>query len=219
MASRLPNPRAPLAAVPALAGPPIRLLLTSSTLLFVELLLIRWIPANVTYVGFFSNFLLMASFLGIGVGILLVLLAILVNARLKLRDVRPLYLALFGSIALAYLLPADALLLQPAELRYAVAAAVAFAPVFFANLVFTYSFRDTRSADMSFASNLLGAMVGGALEYVALLTGFQALLLVVAGLYGLAFVLARQWRLLADQDLAIGEAAGSEGPVAPVAVS
>ena len=39
-------------------------------MLFVELLLIRWIPANVVYLGFFRNFLLMASFLGIGAGIL-----------------------------------------------------------------------------------------------------------------------------------------------------
>jgi len=51
--------------------PRVRLLLTSATLLFVELLLIRWIPSTVKYVGFFTNFLLMASFLGIGVGILL----------------------------------------------------------------------------------------------------------------------------------------------------
>ena len=49
----------------------VRLLLTSATILFVELLLIRWIPSQVRYVGFFSNFLLMASFLGIGLGILL----------------------------------------------------------------------------------------------------------------------------------------------------
>ena len=54
-----------------LATPESRLLLTSSTILFVELLLIRWIPANVKYVGFFSNFVLMASFLGIGLGIIL----------------------------------------------------------------------------------------------------------------------------------------------------
>src|SRR4051794_22222741 len=71
MDARLPDPRRPLPAVPLLAAGPIRLFLTSATLLFVELLLIRWIPANVKYVGFFSNALLMASFLGIGVGILL----------------------------------------------------------------------------------------------------------------------------------------------------
>ncbi|HET9681080.1 MAG TPA: hypothetical protein VFP19_03505, partial [Candidatus Limnocylindrales bacterium] len=49
----------------------VRLVLTSATLLFVELLLIRWIPSLVRYIGFFSNFLLIASFLGIGLGILL----------------------------------------------------------------------------------------------------------------------------------------------------
>jgi hypothetical protein len=54
-----------------LGGNGVRLFLTSATILFVELLLIRWVPANVTYIGFFSNFLLMASFLGIGLGILL----------------------------------------------------------------------------------------------------------------------------------------------------
>ena len=54
-----------------LRGNRARLVLTSGTLLFVELLLIRWIPSEVRYIGFFSNFLLMASFLGIGLGILL----------------------------------------------------------------------------------------------------------------------------------------------------
>ena len=51
-------------------SPAVRLFLTATSILFAELLLIRWIPANVIYVGFFSNFLLMASFLGIGLGIL-----------------------------------------------------------------------------------------------------------------------------------------------------
>jgi hypothetical protein len=54
-----------------LHGKRTQLVLTSGTLLFVELLLIRWIPAEVRFIGFFSNFLLMASFLGIGIGILL----------------------------------------------------------------------------------------------------------------------------------------------------
>ena len=57
--------------MPFLRDPRVRLVLTSGTLLFTELLLIRWIPSTVKYVGFFTNFLLMASFLGIGLGILL----------------------------------------------------------------------------------------------------------------------------------------------------
>ena len=47
---------------------------------------------------------------------------------------------------------------------------------------------------MAFASNLLGAMVGGAIEYVALVTGYQALLLLVAVLYALAWLFANRWR-------------------------
>ena len=54
---------------------------------------------------------------------------------------------------------------------------------------------------MSFASNLLGAMVGGVLEYVALVTGFQFFLILIAGLYGVAFLLARRFRFLADANL------------------
>jgi hypothetical protein len=54
---------------------------------------------------------------------------------------------------------------------------------------------------MAFASNLLGAMVGGAIEYVALITGYQALVLIVGGLYLAGFLLATRLRLLADVDL------------------
>ena len=57
--------------VDPLRRPDARLFLTSASILFVELLLIRWIPANIVYVGYFTNFILMGSFLGIGVGILL----------------------------------------------------------------------------------------------------------------------------------------------------
>lgn len=130
-----------------------------------------------------------------------VLLAIFVNARFPIRRPALLYAGLFVALAVAYLLPPESLLLDPPALRYALAAAVAFTPVFFANLVFAYSFRDTRTADMAFASNLLGAMVGGTLEYLALLTGFRALLIVVAILYALAYLFASRWRTLADVDL------------------
>lgn len=149
-----------------------------------------------------------------------VLLAIFVNVRFKPRNPAPMYVALFVAITVAYLIPADALLALPVEARYGLAAAIAFAPVFFANLVFTHSFRDTGSADMAFASNLLGAMVGGALEYVALVTGFRSLLLLVAGLYVLAFLFSQRWRILADRDLEIVDIEPAPEPftggVAPV---
>jgi hypothetical protein len=136
-----------------------------------------------------------------------VLVAIAVNARFPMRRPAPFYVGLFATLALAFLLPPEQLLLDPPWLRYLLAGGLAFAPVFFANLVFSYSFRETRTADMAFASNLLGAMVGGALEYLALLSGYRMLLILVAALYVLAWLFATRWRRLADHDLARASAA------------
>jgi predicted membrane-bound spermidine synthase len=129
-----------------------------------------------------------------------VLAAIAVSSRFRLAK-RPLYLALGVSLATAYLLPPDTLLLDPPAIRYIVASAVAFTPVFLANLCFAHSFRDTRAADMAFASNLLGAVAGGALEYLALISGYQVLLIIIGGLYATAYVLATHRRVLADREL------------------
>ena len=130
-----------------------------------------------------------------------VLAAIAVNRRVRFRNPSLLYAGLFGTLALAVLVPPASLLIEPVWLRYVVASALAFAPIFFANLVFSYSFRDTKTADMAFASNLLGAVVGGAVEYVALVTGYGWLLVIVAALYAAAWLLATRLTLLADRDL------------------
>jgi hypothetical protein len=132
-----------------------------------------------------------------------VLAAIVVHSWFTIRRPHLLYVGLFVSIGLA-LLPVSTLLVDPPWLRYVLAGGLAFAPVFFANLVFAYSFRDTRTADMAFASNLLGAVIGGAIEYVALITGYGVLLVLVAGLYVAAWLLATRFRFLADRDLAGG---------------
>src|SRR4029077_7703183 len=48
----------------------VRLLALSFLMLFVELALIRWTGSNILYLSYFSNFILLASFLGIGLGFL-----------------------------------------------------------------------------------------------------------------------------------------------------
>src|SRR5437764_9888009 len=47
-----------------------RIFLVSFSVLFFELLCIRWIPSYIRYLSYFNNFILMASFLGMGLGIL-----------------------------------------------------------------------------------------------------------------------------------------------------
>lgn len=132
--------------------------------------------------------------------LLSVLLAILVNARFRPRP-GPLYAGLGIALAVAYLLPPASLLIDPPAARYAAAAVVAFAPVFLANLVFTTSFRETKSADMAFASNLIGATVGGVLEYAALITGYRGLLAVVALLYAAAWLFGGPLGILGDRKI------------------
>lgn len=50
---------------------PLRIFLASFLVLFVEVALIRWLPAQIRLLSYFSNFILLAAFLGIGVGALL----------------------------------------------------------------------------------------------------------------------------------------------------
>ncbi len=66
----------------------LRLVCLSFLLLFVELALIRWTGSNVVYLSYFSNFVLLGSFLGIGVGFLRG------RSRVQLFSVAPVALAL-----------------------------------------------------------------------------------------------------------------------------
>jgi hypothetical protein len=121
-----------------------------------------------------------------------VLLAVLVNRRLKIQRIRVFYLLLFGILILNLLLPPEALLIGNAVVRYLLASVLAFAPVFLANIIFTNSFRDTEAADISFASNLIGIMVGGGLEYFSMLIGYRLLLVLVIVFYACAMLLQRR---------------------------
>ncbi|MGW4383440.1 spermine/spermidine synthase domain-containing protein [Kitasatospora sp. NPDC004531] len=124
-----------------------------------------------------------------------VLLAVLgaVEVRRRLRRVNQLLLQvlLFASLAVAWLVPVQSVLALPPLGRLAAAIALAFAPIFVANLIFSDRLALAADPTSGFGANLLGAMVGGLLEYLALITGYQALLLVVAALYLGACVIMR----------------------------
>jgi hypothetical protein len=124
-----------------------------------------------------------------------VMLAVFISARWPVKPSRPLYAMLVGALLLAYVVPQDAFLsIDNLALRYGLASLVAFLPVFLANLVFAGSFKGTGPrADVAFASNLIGIMLGGMLEYASLLIGYRQLLVIVIGFYLLsAWLLRRQ---------------------------
>lgn len=132
-------------------------------------------------------------------GILLaVLLAVEVARRAKLPRRGVLYLLLVVALVVAWLVPPDRLLALAVVPRFLVGVGVAFAPVFLANLIFAQRFRDVGASTVAFGANLLGAMLGGILEYLAIMTGYRNLLLAVAVLYGLAFLFGRQHLSMAE---------------------
>jgi SAM-dependent methyltransferase len=123
-----------------------------------------------------------------------VMLAVFLSARFPVKPSVPLYGLLVAALLVAYVVPQDTFLsIEFLPLRYALASIVAFLPVFLANLVFAGSFKGTGpTADVAFASNLIGIMLGGMLEYASLLIGYRHLLLIVIGFYVLSAVLLRR---------------------------
>jgi hypothetical protein len=126
-------------------------------------------------------------------GVLLsVLAAVEVARRIELPRPTLLYGGLLVALAVSWAVPQETLLGLTPVLRFVVAAVLAFAPIFLANLVFAQRFRDVGSSTTAFGANLLGAIVGGILEYLSLVTGYRFLLVLVAVLYGLAFLFGRR---------------------------
>ncbi len=115
-----------------------------------------------------------------------VFLTVTFARRLHIKRFLPWYIALFASLALAWAIPEGWLLGYSVVPRFLMAVAIAFLPIFIANCIFATRLQASESSTDAFAANLIGAMVGGVLEYTSLIIGYQALLIVIALLYGLA---------------------------------
>jgi Spermine/spermidine synthase domain len=125
-------------------------------------------------------------------GVLLaVFAAVEVSRHTVVRRPGVLYVALLAALAAAWAVPPELLLSLSVYPRFVAAVLIAFTPIFLANMVFAQRFRDVGDSTSGFGANLLGAMVGGVLEYASLALGYQSLLIMVAVLYGLAFLTGR----------------------------
>ncbi|MFC9693858.1 spermidine synthase [Kribbella sp. NPDC056951] len=118
-----------------------------------------------------------------------VLAAVEVTRRFRTPPTKVMFAILFGGLVLSWIFPDDWLLSMPVGLRALVAVIIAFTPIFAANVIFAKRFTDTEDGTASFGANLLGAMLGGCLEYAALIIGFHGLLIIAAVLYLGAFLL------------------------------
>lgn len=148
-----------------------------------------------------------------------VYVAVEVSRRVIIAEPWRLYVALFGALAVAWLVPPDHLLALAAPLRFAVAATLAFAPIFIANLIFAGRFRFAAASTTAFAANLLGAMVGGILEYSSLILGYRNELILVAILYGCAYFFSSRSQTSGQSPDSASAAAASAAPMpAPTSI-
>jgi hypothetical protein len=107
---------------------PSQVLFAGVASLLVELTVIRYLPGQIRVLGYFTNFVLLAAFVGLGVGML--------GARSSLAR--------------------------------------------------------TGDADRALASNLVGAVAGGLVEYLSTMLGFRMLVVVAALFYALAIATTKR---------------------------
>jgi hypothetical protein len=121
--------------------------------------------------------------------LLIVLAAVETTRRFRTPPLPVVFAAIAVSLALAWVIRPEWLLELSFWPRLLTATLIAFLPIYLANIAFAKRFAESDNSQSAFALNLLGAIVGGCLEYAALLTGYRNLLLVVGVLYLCAFLL------------------------------
>ncbi len=179
---------AALIAVRAVAGP-LRQMRPYSDLFFMGAAFLLLETRYVTgFALLFGSTWLVNAIVFAGV-LLAVLSAVETSRRVRLPSLPWLYGFLAGTLAIAFAVPLSSLLTLSTPVRLGAAVALAFAPVFCANLIFASRFADSSGATAAFGANLIGALLGGTLEYASLVVGYRALLVVAAGLYLVAFLL------------------------------
>ncbi len=109
----------------------------------------------------------------------------------RLTRIRPWLVGvpLMGLLLLAYLLPIGSLSFGSLAAETAFYSVLTFSPVLLAGLLFSGSLKQTDNVAFAYGANLLGAMLGGVAEYLALVTGYRLLLVVIALCYLAAILL------------------------------
>jgi hypothetical protein len=98
------------------------------------------------------------------------------------------YLALVLTLLAWYFFPRAALGALPFGLRVVIGTFLVVLPLFFAGIIFATSFSTVAATNVAFGSNLIGAVVGGAVEATSLAWGIRALTLLALGFYAASWL-------------------------------
>ena len=100
--------------------------------------------------------------------------------------------ALIALLGLNFMIPVGRVAFDSRTAESLFYAVLMFSPILCAGLLFGSAIKKSTSVARDYGTNLLGAMVGGVGEYLSLVTGFRALLIVIAICYVAALAARRQ---------------------------
>ena len=138
----------------------------------------------------FGSTWIVVSFVIVAV-LLMILLGTLLQLRYRWERLEPWYAMLAASLLGNYLFPFAILNALPTAPRAALGALLPSLPIFFAAIIFASLFGRTRQPSAALASNLIGALFGGAAEYLSMATGLRFLNLIAMALYLAAYLHGR----------------------------
>ncbi len=106
------------------------------------------------------------------------------------RPTRPhlAYVGLMLALLAGYFIPVHTLLDKSWATAAIGSSILLLLPLYFAGIIFATSLQKARSLPSAFASNLLGAILGGLCEYLSMVTGFRALYLAGMALYAISWL-------------------------------
>jgi hypothetical protein len=124
--------------------------------------------------------------------LLMIMLATLAQIKYQFKNIAVFYALLFAALAFNLMFPISALNALPTVARLVVGALVLASPLLFAAIIFAITFSKVKDPGKALGMNLLGTLIGGALEYLSMAIGISALNAVAALLYALAFLSYRK---------------------------
>lgn len=120
--------------------------------------------------------------------LLMALLANLLVLRIHQIKLQFMYLLLFLSLVISYLIPLEWFVTLAPVLRAAASMVFLSLPMFFAGIIFSESLRRAGETARPLASNLSGSFAGGVLEHGSLLWGVKSMYLIAMVVYAGAWL-------------------------------
>lgn len=124
--------------------------------------------------------------------LLMIMVATLAQIKYQFKNITIFYALLFAALAFNLIFPISALNALPTAARLVVGALILASPLLFAAIIFAITFSRVTDPGKALGMNLLGTLIGGALEYLSMAIGISALNAVAALLYALAFLSYRK---------------------------